>query len=184
MDTTFLDNCRMYVSTSAKLVELARQGNEARDAWIKKAEEAMGYKEDELAIMITKGNLWLYGLRVSPIEEGWRKKDNLWVPRMSSKLGKAINAKIMELGIHLNHCNAWLEENGMKFETCILLGGCQIMNVQVEIGATEDHSAFVWFVPLLAGHIIHQRVVEEFGGVEITTGMYLDKYRNYEYRMW
>ena len=184
MNTTYLSYCKLYVSTSGKLVELARQGTMARDAWIKKAETIMGYKEDDLAIMVKNGDLWVAGLRVSPDEEGWRKQDNVWVPRLSTKLGKEHEAKRFEVGSYKNNFNRWMEENGLVFGTYKLLGAMRGMMIDVNVLANAEFNSFVWCVPTDAPDEIHVKVDQEFGCETITGGKYLDEYSDHKYRIW
>jgi hypothetical protein len=185
MNTTYFDNCRIYVSTSDKLVKLAQEGTEARDAWISKAESIMGYWEEDLAIMVCKGNLRLDGVRKPiPGEEGWRPQDSIWVPRMSTSAGKAIATKINDVGRYENRLNAWLQENGIHHHSYLTANNAQIMLLEVMVGANKKFDSFVIFVPTIADESAHQKVENELGGVEITSGEYIDKYRDHKLQVW
>lgn len=184
MDTRYFDNCRLYLTTDKRIVELAQEGIRAREAWIKCAEAALGYTEEDLAIFTRYGDLWCAGLRTTPREEGWRKQDNIWVPRMSTKTGKAIFRKIKEVGRYYNTLRAWLEAGEMLFRYMVPVEPMRVFTVKVDIMANEDNTSFVWCVPTIAPEEIHQKVEGEYGGVEITFGAYIDKYKDHEYRMW
>lgn len=184
MNTTYLSYCNLYISNSNKLAELAKKGIETRDAWIKRVETVMGYKEEELAIMVRSGDLYVAGLRVSPDEDGWRKQDNVWVPRLSTKLGKEHEVKMLEVGCYKNNFNKWMEENGLVFETYKLLGAMRGMMIDVNVLANAEFNSFVWCVPTDAPDEIHANVKQHYGGELITGGKYLDEYSDHKYRIW
>lgn len=184
MNTTYLSYCKLYVSNNNKLVELAKKGIEARDAWIKRAETVMGYKEEELAIMVRNGDLYVAGLSVSPDEEGWRKQDNIWVPRLSTKPGKGHVAKIRVVGTYENHFNKWMADQGLVFKTYKLLGNMRGMSIDTNVAANAEFNSFVWCVPTDAPDEIHAKVKQHYGGELITGGKYLDEYSDHKYRIW
>jgi len=185
METKYFDNCRIYLSTDKQLIELAKEGLNAINAWIMALEETMGYKEDDLAIMVRNDNMWLAGVRKKkPGEEGWRKQDSIWVPRMSTKAGKAINANIQNVGSYHNIKNKWLTKNNMAFMDFVCIGPSKGIRVELDILTNKTNNSFVICVPLRAPESMHTKAEKEYGGKEITTGTYCDQYRDHIYIMW
>lgn len=179
IDINYVEGYEFYASTSSKLTEIEKNGNNLFESWIENAATLLGHPKENLWLKFEPFYTSILGVDGLTNENyrGWRKKKNrkYYVPSLGSAKGRENADKILQIGVIENYFSIWLKENGLWFSHATKRKGSDVTYLTI-IQSNDEGTSFILQIPVAAPKEIHQRIKEEFDAKRITIDEAYDNY--------